>query len=66
MMEWKKSKKGSATIHKSNRLPNAIVDRRGYGIAAEMGKSITYQGKPFASVEAAKEFAERQLCEETV
>ncbi|XHE12368.1 hypothetical protein PCC82_11265 [Agrobacterium deltaense] len=65
MMDWKKSKKGSAIIHKSDRLPNAIVDRRGFGLAAAMGSSITYQGRPFASVEEAKEFAERQLCEET-
>lgn len=64
MTEWKKAKKGCATIHKSDRLPNAIVDRRGFGLAAAMGRSITYQGRPFASVEEAKEFAERQFCEE--
>ncbi len=58
MMEWSKKKRGCATIHTAPGIENAIVDRRGYGLASSMGKSITFQGRPFTSVEEAKQFAE--------
>lgn len=61
MPVWKKSRKGSADIHKTEGLSSAIVDRRGMGINAALGANITFDGDVFETVEAAKAFAEKRI-----
>ncbi|NTF69347.1 hypothetical protein [Rhizobium rhizogenes] len=59
-VEWVKKKRGFSYIYTATGIPNAIVDRRGYGLSSAMGKSVTFEGRPFASVEEAKQYAEEK------
>lgn len=54
---WAAKAKGSARIHTHPDVTGAIVDRRGFGVDAALGHNVTWAGKPFVSVRAAKEAA---------
>ncbi|MCA1297996.1 hypothetical protein [Stappia indica] len=58
MMEWTKKKKGCAEIYTAQGIEHAIVDRRGFGVAAALGGSVTFMEIPFDTVDDAKRYAE--------
>jgi len=63
-MKWKRKKKGNADIYIHPAIPQAIVDRKGYGINSSMGNTITFIGKPFKNIPDAKSYAERKYRKE--
>ena len=60
MKSWRQRTKGNAVIYVHEAIPHAIVDRKGHGVNSALGHSISFEGKPFPTVDNAKLFAERK------